>query len=115
MDGTAACGLGETSRVYRETWGDPRPGAFHTQGVGIDQGYPSRQPQGHLHRLFASQERDQMRDPRKSWGLSDMCHRELVNSSLSKAKCFNITTLVPKNYSRSSLPSGQRPEVVLVS
>jgi hypothetical protein len=52
-----------------------------------------------------------MKDPRKSWGLSDTCHREPVNSSLSKAKCFNITTLIPKNYSRSSLPSGreQRP------
>jgi hypothetical protein len=74
-------------------------------------GDPSRQPQRHLHRLFASQERDQMKDPRKSWGLSDTCHREPVNSSLSKAKCFNITTLIPKNYSRSSLPScrEQRP------
>jgi hypothetical protein len=55
-------------------------------------GDPSRQPQGHLHRLFASRERDQMKDPRKSWGLSDTCHRELVNSSLSKAKCFNNRT-----------------------
>jgi hypothetical protein len=50
--------------------------------------------------------KDQMKDPRKSWGpLSDTCHRELVNSSLSKAKCFNITTLIPRNCSRSSLPS----------
>ena len=28
-----------------------------------------------------------------------------MNSSLSKAKCFNITTLIPKKYCRSSLPS----------
>jgi hypothetical protein len=34
--------------------------------------------QGHLHRLFASQERDQMKDPRKRWGLSDTCHRAPV-------------------------------------
>jgi hypothetical protein len=68
-------------------------------------GDPSRQPLGHLHRLFASQERDQMKDPRKSWGLSDTCHRELGNSSLSKAKCFDITALIPRNCSHSSLPS----------
>jgi hypothetical protein len=77
-------------------------------------GVPSRQPQGHLHRLFASQEGDQMKDPRKSWGISDTSQREPVNSSLSKAKCFKITALLPRSCSHSPSPSaasdrGQRP------
>jgi hypothetical protein len=83
----------------------------HTQGAGRSQ----QAAPGHLHRLFASQERDQMKDPRKRWGLSDTCHREPVDSSLSKAKCFNTTALAPKNYSCSSLPSGPRPEAILAS
>jgi hypothetical protein len=33
----------------------------------------------------------------------------------SKYNSFDITTLIPKNYSYSSLPSGPRPEVILVS
>jgi hypothetical protein len=57
-------------------------------------GDPSRQPQGHPHRLFSLlRERDQVKDPRKNWGLSDTCQLELVISSLSKAKCFKITAL----------------------
>jgi hypothetical protein len=36
--------------------------------------------------------------------------REQENSSLSKAKCFNITTLIPKSCSRSSLPSSDREQ-----
>jgi hypothetical protein len=60
------------------------------------------------------QKEDQMKDPRKLWGLSNACPREQGNSSLSKAKCFDITTLTPKNYRRSFLPSGPRPGVVLV-
>jgi hypothetical protein len=49
-----------------------------------------------------------MKDPRKRWSLSDTRHREPVNSSLSKAKCFNTTTPIPKRelQSYSSLPSG---------
>jgi hypothetical protein len=43
--------------------------------VGV-QMFHMRQRWGHLHRLFASQERDQMKDPRKRRGLSDTCHRE---------------------------------------
>jgi hypothetical protein len=51
-----------------------------------------------------SQKEEQMKDPRKLWGLSNTCLREQENSSLSKAKCFNTTTLIPKNYGYSSLP-----------
>jgi hypothetical protein len=73
------------------------------EGASTPRGWgdPSRQPQGHLYRLFASQARDQMKDPRKRRGLSDTCHREPANSSLSKASSFNITTRVPKNSSYS--------------
>jgi hypothetical protein len=45
-----------------------------------------------------SQKEEQVKDPRKLWGLSSTCPREQENSSLSKAKCFNITTLIPKSY-----------------
>jgi hypothetical protein len=55
---------------------------------------PSRQPQGNPHRLFSLlRKRDQVKDPRKNWGLSDTCQLEPVISSLSKAECFKITAL----------------------
>jgi hypothetical protein len=63
-------------------------------------------------------ERWKIKDPRELWGLSNTCPREQESSSLPKAKCFNITALVPKNYSRSSAfalwTGGQRPEAILV-
>jgi hypothetical protein len=75
-------------------------GRFHTQGVGRSQQAtpgPPEIPAGspRLHRLFSLlRKRDQVKDPRKNWGLSDTCQLELVAiSSLSKAKCFKITTL----------------------
>jgi hypothetical protein len=82
---------------YKDTRNRP---SFRTQVVGR-----SQLAEGHMHRLFASQERDQMEDPRRRWGLSGTCHREPANSSLSKAECFDITTLIPKNCSCSPLPS----------
>jgi hypothetical protein len=51
-----------------------------------------------------SQKGDQRKTPpRELWGLSNTCPREQENSSLSKAECFNITTLVPKNCLQSCM------------
>jgi hypothetical protein len=89
------------------------------EGASTPRGWgdPSRQPQGHLYRLFTSQEEDQMIDPRKLRGLWSFRHASSRTSEAPatlESECFNITTLIPKNYSYSSLPSGLRPEVVLV-
>jgi hypothetical protein len=47
-----------------------------------------------------SQKEEQVKDPRKLWGLSNTCLREQENTSLPKAKRFNTTALIPKNSSR---------------
>jgi hypothetical protein len=96
----------------------------HLGGGGVPEGSP--RAQGHLHRLFTSQEEEQMevmKDPSKQQASGSFRHVPsrtseaiAVRSSLSIASGFNITTLAPKNSPRQSfLPSGLRPEVILVS